>query len=156
MDNKARINLLISKCYALVARRPRTEKEIRDYLAEKKEGFEIIDKVVDHLKSKKVIDDKLFIKWWVGERNYFKPRGIRALKSELQQKGIEREILDDFFAGETINELELAKNELKRLKRRLDHLPYKDKYHKVIGHLSRRGFPYAIAKNAFEDLYKMK
>ncbi len=156
MDNKERIDFLINRSYALVQKRPRTEREIRDYLLRKKENSLVIEAVIEALKSKKLIDDNHFIKWWVEQRSYFKPRGIRALKAELRQRGINKELLDSYFEDENINELELAKNELKRVRRRFDALSPQDKYRKSVQYLLRRGFPFALARKAFEDLYQIE
>ena len=40
-----------------------------------------------------LIDDKKFAAWWVDQRVRLNPRGNIALKAELMQKGIDREII---------------------------------------------------------------
>jgi len=52
------------------------------------------------LKSKKVLNDFNFAKWWISQRSEFNPRGKRLLSQELKNKGVSEENIDkaiDFY-----------------------------------------------------------
>lgn len=116
---------LYDKCLLLISGRPRSEKEISDYL--KKQFSKIrkfssaentaagqldqnfISKVVDKLKEKNFLNDEEFARWFIEQRITFRPKGRRALIFELRQKGITRETAEKIM-GENFDELSLAKN----------------------------------------------
>ena len=52
-----------------------------------------LEAVVPKLIELDLLDDQKFARWWVDQRLTFRPRGNIALKSELLQKGIDREII---------------------------------------------------------------
>ena len=55
-----------------------------------------------------LIDDQKFARWWVDQRVRLNPRGNIALKTELMQKGIDREIIDSVLLSKD-QEIDLAK-----------------------------------------------
>jgi len=55
-----------------------------------------------------LIDDQKFAQWWVEQRVNSNPRGNIGLKAELQQKGIDREIIDSVLLSKD-QETDLAK-----------------------------------------------
>jgi regulatory protein len=131
--------------------RPRSEKEIRQNLLKHKIPDETISAVLDRLRTSSLVDDRDFAAQWVENRIRFKPRGKRALSSELFQKGISNEIIDQTLTG--IDEESLA-FELARSKSRkfmeLEEAAYKKK---IIGLLARRGFPYPITRHVVDTLW---
>lgn len=154
---------LLDRCYRLLSYRPRTEREIKDYLYRKfrKRKLEKMDKdaflrllkeVVERLKNEKLINDKEFIKWWVEQRSSFKPRGKFVLKRELFEKGVSGELIDRYFEENKLDEYTLAKKVLQKKKGQIENLSSKKRFKKGMGYLLRRGFPYSVAKKTFEDL----
>lgn len=83
--------------------RPRSEWEIRHKLKFKTKDQDLIDSVIEKLKTIGQINDSEFAKWFVEQRNVFKPKGIRAIETELRQRGVKAKVHNDF------SELELAK-----------------------------------------------
>ena len=81
----------LADAYRLLEVRVRAEREISDRLRRKEYDDEIITATVDHLRGLGLLDDAAFAQTWVRERG--RTRGARALRFELQQKGV---------AGETI------------------------------------------------------
>lgn len=149
---------LLQRCYRFLSLRNRSEKEIRDYLKKKikkikpNNSEKIIDLIVHQLKEEGLIDDKKFIRWWVEQRSYFRPRGVFALRQELQQKGVNRGLIDRYFKENKIDQLSLAKRVLEKKQGRLKPLTRKEKFKKAIEFLRRRGFSYEVAKQAFKNL----
>ncbi|MEK7620918.1 MAG: RecX family transcriptional regulator [Patescibacteria group bacterium] len=83
-----------TRALELIMRRPRSEKEMRDYARRKKWSDEIYQKVLARLKDKSYVDDKKFAEFWLKARIGGKPTSKRKISAELAQKGISREIAD--------------------------------------------------------------
>ena len=74
--------------------RPRSEKEIADFLKKKQVDSHNAQKIIDKLKEHKFLNDEEFASWWMEQRTMIKPRAIRVIKMELKQKGISKEIIE--------------------------------------------------------------
>ncbi len=132
--------LLYNKVLSLISRRPRTEKEIRDYLTKNDAGQTVVQSMIAKLKDRKFLDDEVFAKWFIEQRSTFRPKGKTALVQELRQKGIDRELIEGTFENEPVDEVGLAKAALAKKLRQFDRLPPDKRKEKIIGFLSRRGF----------------
>jgi len=132
--------------------RIRSEKEIRQNLIKHEVSEEIIERVLDRLRGASLANDREFASSWVENRIQFKPRGKRALSSELFQKGINNEIIEDVLTD--LNEEELAFACARSKIRRFSNLEEKAFQNKLSGLLSRRGFPYYIIKDVVSTLWK--
>jgi regulatory protein len=98
--------------------RPRSEREVTDWLKRKKVHESLYKELFDRLKRLELLDDAKFAAWWVEQRTTFRPKGKRALESELMQKGISREVIRQVLTNSPIDEEKmarglLAKNEYK-------------------------------------------
>jgi regulatory protein len=51
-----------------------------------------------------VLDDAAFARAWVESRDRARPRGERALRSELARKGIDRQLADDVLEERAIDQ----------------------------------------------------
>jgi len=132
--------------------RIRSEKEIHNNLTKHEVPGEIIERVIDRLRGASLVNDKEFATSWVENRIRFKPRGKRALSSELFQKGIQNEIIEDVLAD--LNEEELAYLCARSKITKYSGLDEKDFQKKLSGLLSRRGFPYHVIKDVVGSLWK--
>ncbi len=133
--------------WALV--RPRSEKEVRDYLYkkvfERKLDKDYIDLIVTRLKEKKYLDDLVFAKYYV--ENRFVKKGIsrRRLSLELMKKGVAKEIVAEVLDGRN-DEEEILKMIAKKRGR------YDDE--KLISYLCRQGFSFELVQNLVRDYEK--
>lgn len=132
--------------------RIRSEKEIRQNLNKHEVPEEIIERVLDRLRDASLVNDREFASQWVENRVQFKPRGKRALSSELFQKGINNEIIEDVLVD--LNEEELAYKCARSKITRFTGLEEKAFQKKLSGLLTRRGFPYHITKDVVGTLWK--
>lgn len=135
--------------------RPRSEKELRDKLKSKKASSEIVEKVIAKLKEQKFINDEEFARWWIESRTRFKPRSLRLIKLELRQKGISQDttekVINDLRF--TINDdLEQAKELIKKRIERFRNLSKQEIYQKLGGFLARRGFDWETIKQVIDEL----
>ena len=138
--------------------RPRSEKEISDYLHEKQRRKkeltdELISEIIKKLKSYKFIDDKNFAKLWVEQRIKYKNKPIRVIRFELKQKGINEELINEVLPKEEVREtdLESAKKLAEKRKDFYRSLDEKKRNEKVMSYLLRKGFNYDIVKKAVSE-----
>ena len=142
--------------------RPRSVKEMRDYLWRKtretkyktrsgeirqRQGVsqEIADRVYDRLSKKGYIDDRAFTRWWVENRNVSKGVSRRKLQAELSAKGVAPTIMDEIFTDTARNDKdELLKIVTKKRKN------YPDEQ-KLVQYLARQGFRFDDIKTVLAD-----
>jgi len=149
---------LYDKTLRFLSFRPRSEKEILDYLKnktsfakaaddQKEELSQTFDKILKKLKEYKFIDDLAFAKWFIENRK----KGKRLILLELSHKGISKEIIE-----EAQSLFDLAKKDSDLLEKLIDKKwkiyqrnPEKA-YEKMMGFLMRRGFDYDTVKKAIK------
>ena len=132
--------------------RARSRSEVETRLEQAGYTPEIRKKVLERLQRLGYIDDRAFATWWIDNRSRFNPRSGRALRQELWQKGVARDLVEDALAGLDDDDLALAAG-LKRASR-WRHLPREAFDKKMLGFLQRRGFNYSSARNAADQLWK--
>lgn len=81
--------------------RPRSAREVEQRLRKKAHSPETISTVMDRLRQHGYVDDREFARFWVNNRMSFSPRGPRLLRSELRQKGVPQEIVDEILSEHT-------------------------------------------------------
>lgn len=142
--------LLKGLAYGYLARRARTEQEVRTYLLAKAETLHIaqglIDPIIAHLKEHKYINDAHFVEAYVSYRLATKPKSTYLLRQELKKRGVSTEALDENLSSQTIDEESLAKQALSSHWRRIENLDPTTRLRRAILFLQRRGFSYSIAK----------
>jgi SOS response regulatory protein OraA/RecX len=71
---------------AFLSVRPRSVAETRGRLRHLGYPGSIVDVVVERLVSLAFLDDRAFSRWWVESRDRARPRGVMALRRELQRR----------------------------------------------------------------------
>ncbi len=139
----------------LLGNRPRSRYEIRQHLKKKKVASEAIEAVIQRLDAAGYLDDEAFARFWVENRLQFSPRGRRALRYELRQKGVPgdtiKQVLEDLLEGE--NEEESALDVATMYARRWKGIDYQSFRRKIGGVLSRRGYDYSIIQSVVRRLW---
>lgn len=79
--------------------RPRSIEEVRRHLVKKEVPDSHIAIVIERLRQRGYVDDMEFARYWVANRARFKPMGLRALRYELRQKGIDDDIINTQLAA---------------------------------------------------------
>lgn len=150
---------LFSKYYTLalryLTRRPRSVKEIRDYLLGKKATEEIILQIIKKLHDQKFQDDTEFAKWWIEQRSNARAKSDLIIRIELAQKGIDSEIITKLLhkdGDDRVSDLTKAKQIAEKKMRTLRALPKREQYQKLGAFLSRRGFDFETSKRAIDDI----
>jgi regulatory protein len=130
--------------------RPRSEVEVRRNLHKKDVEDEVVEVVVERLTRAGLLDDREFARYWVENRLQFKPRGARALRQELWQRGVPDSIIADTLAG--LDEEVAARKAADAGARRLAHLDPRDFRRRLWAYLARRGFSYAVIETLVEEM----
>lgn len=149
IENESVFGRLYTRTLEYCFARPHSAKEVKDYLYKKtrdsrtkdggvKKGVspEVTKRVYDRLLEKGYIDDKKFTNYWVENRQIRKGISERKLKLELQQKGIDRTIVEEVLSKNIRNDdEELQKIIAKKRKKYPDDMKLKQ-------YLLRQGFSY--------------
>ncbi len=140
----------MEKAFRLLARRPRSEKEITDALLRADFPPPVCTRIIHRLKEMDYLDDRAFADWWIENRAEFNPRSRWALHQELSQKGVSNAIIEDVLSQ--FDDQTLAMTAAKKRAHRWKHLPPQQFETKMMGFLQRRGFSFAVARRTVEAL----
>lgn len=145
---------IFTKALKFISLRPRSEREIKNWLLRKKVEANISKFVLKKLKSLDLINDLEFAKWWIEQRITFSPRGKRLIKLELLRKGVKRELIKEAFSFFDFDEKRLIKKLLvkKGFKKTGNDLKNKKR---LFSFLLRKGFGQDVIKDVlkFDDIY---
>ncbi|MBR3115683.1 RecX family transcriptional regulator [Candidatus Saccharibacteria bacterium] len=120
--------------------RPRSVREIRDYLRGKK--AECADEIVSRLVSRGYLDDRKFAEWWVENRFVKKGVSRKRLAMELMKKGVTRDIVDEVLAG---------RDETQEIRKMIAKKRSKYDDEKLMAYLCRQGFPYDLVQRLVKE-----
>jgi regulatory protein len=131
--------------------RPRSAAEVRRNLTDHEIATAVADEIIERLEGKGYLDDLAFAKFWVSNRQQFKPKGTRALRFELKEKGIADDIISEVLAEVDTSEAayQAGKDKARRL-HGLDKRAFRDK---LAGYLLRRGFDYETVREVSDRLF---
>jgi regulatory protein len=137
--------------YRLISLRPRSTAEIRRHLHKKGVDDGSIEQVIGRLTELDLLDDAAFARYWVDQRETFKPRGRRALQYELTQKGLSRQLVEQALAE--VDEKAAARRAGEKKASLWAHLSEEEFLTKMGGFLGRRGFDYALIAEVSAQLW---
>lgn len=96
------------------------------------------------------LDDEAFARFWVENRDTFKPRGPLALRQELRQKGVPDQIIDTVL--ETVDVEDAAYRAAQKKLSRYRGETLTDFKRKLGGFLGRRGFGFGVVNDVLTRL----
>jgi len=133
--------------------RPRSRAEVERYLRGKGITEDGIAGVIERLEQANYLDDEAFARFWVENREEFKPRSRRALHYELRQKGVSSQVIARALnaSGDEAAAWRAVEGRLARWA----GLPRNELRQKIANYLSRRGFDYEIITLIFEKACEM-
>lgn len=151
-----------SKTLVYVLTRPRSQREVRDYLyrqtrtkvymvkGELKEKLgmspTLSDRIIERLVEKEYLDDRRFAQYWIENRNIKKGISEKTLRHELFNKGVSSAIVEAEMDSSGRNDKEeLMKVVIKR--QRL----YSDQ-NKFIKYLITKGYRYDLIQEVLSEL----
>ena len=86
------IQTAFQRAVRFLSYRPRSVEEVRRYLVKKELPDSVAAAVIDRLQRRGYVDDRAFARFWIENRNAFKPMAPRALRYELRQKGVDADV----------------------------------------------------------------
>jgi len=158
LEEESQFGKLYTRALEYSLMRPRSRREINDYLYRKtrdaptktggiRKGVskELTVRVFERLVEKNYVDDEKFARFWIENRNLRKGTSMRKLSAELSAKGVDRAIIDRLL-DETDREDE---DELRKIIAKKRHR-YDDEQ-KFMAYLARLGFSYDDIKSALSE-----
>ena len=146
--------------------RPRSEKEVSDYLKKKLSYFrapeedkrkieDTIKKITDRLKKHSFINDDEFARIWISQRTKIKPRALRVIKQELLLKGIVKEKIEELLGkgeNEIPSDFQMAFVMAQKRAKRYKNLEKKEFFEKMGRFLASKGFNYDTIKEVIAKI----
>jgi regulatory protein len=159
IEKSSEYTKLLQKVIDYAMLRPRSEKEVRDYLVfRRKISDDESAKLLEYLKSKLILSDESFAEWFIKTRLDSGVHGENKIRAELQKKGVKKSIVDEVLASfkssenYTNSETEKVETYVKKI---LKTVKYKDKFdlkRKVFSRLAGRGFGYEVIERVWKSL----
>jgi regulatory protein len=133
--------------------RPRSTEEVRRYLEKRGFPMDVQETTLTRLREGGFLDDRTFARFWVEEREQFRPRGRHALRYELRQKGVDAELVEEALASvdEEAGAYEAARPQAVRFIRQ--GLGAQGFFRKLGQFLLRRGYGYEVAHRVVSRLW---
>lgn len=128
---------------AYVARRIRSEWELRDYFRRKGYELELAEQLIVRLDKLGFVNDERFAEAWVSNRRLLKPVSKRRLTQELRQKRIDDEIIEEVLQEDVTDEQQVLRDLVVRKRKQTK---YQDDL-KLMQYLARQGFSYDDIKS---------
>lgn len=152
LKDTAKSDKAYNQTLGLIARRPRSEWEIREYLKRKEHDPEFIDSIVERLYGSKWLNDTEFAKRWVENRRLLKSTSKRRLQRELKAKRVSDDVIQQVLEEDETDEKEVLADLVARKRKQTR---YRDN-EKLMAYLMRQGYNYGDVKDAInlqgEDL----
>jgi len=133
--------------------RPRSEKELKDYLTKKECDPLISKRIIESLTRDRFLNDEEFVRMWIRERTLIKPKAIRVIKMELKQKGISKEMIESAFENSEDSpvDLDLAVRLAEKKLRTIHDQSDKFKVREKLGrYLASKGFDWDTIKEVID------
>lgn len=147
------MQLAIDTAVRFLAGRPRSEYEVRRRLRRARIDEAVIEAVLAQLRRHNLLDDVAFARYWVEQRQTFRPRGARLLRAELAARGIDSSIVRDASACVEPTSLEDA---YRAAAKRARHLPADERVFtaRLSRWLAGRGFDWATITPVVQRLWR--
>lgn len=144
------VNSAVDRAARFLSYRPRSTQEIHQHLADKDMSEAVIEAALRRLERMGYLDDHAFARYWVENRDTFKPRSPRALRYELRQKGLTDSVIDEVLDEFDVEDA--ARRAAQSKVRRYRGATPTEFRSKIGAFLQRRGFSYDIVRDVVEQL----
>ncbi|MFC4035105.1 recombination regulator RecX [Streptomyces polygonati] len=139
-------------CLRLLTGTPRTRRQLADALRKREIPDEIAEHVLERFQDVGLIDDHAFANAWVESRHRGRGLARRALARELQQRGVDAELVTEAVGLLNSEQEEQTARELVR--RRLPAtrgLDRDKRIRRLAGMLARKGYSEGLALKVVRD-----
>ncbi len=128
--------------------RPRSCAEVVTYLQGRDVSEQQIEAIIARLERAGLLDDEAFARYWVENRERFRPKGLHALRYELRNKGLKDEVIERALGSVDVSES--AYRAAGKKARQLSQADSSTFRRKLVAYLARRGFDHEVAREAVE------
>ena len=150
VTKKAEFQKALDRLIMFATLRPRSEKEIKDWMIRKKVNESLKKSLIDRINNLDLLNDRKFARWWVDQRIAFKSKSLRDLDYELRNKGIAKEIISEVLAETEIDELGSAKRLIEKNYYKWSRFSGSIARQKKSVFLARKGFTWDIIKRVIK------
>ena len=152
-DDNKELTRARNTAYRCLTYRPRSRAEIIQKLQDKEFKEEIIEAVLAGLARLGYVNDRQFADQWAQSRIRLRGFGRRRIEQELRNKGIDREIIREVFAGIYIGEMEIETAKLVAEKKinTMKSIDRETRRRRLAGFLERKGFSFEIIRTVLRD-----
>lgn len=150
ITKKAEFQKALDRLLVFTTLRPRSEKEVNDWMKRKKVDENFKNTLIEKLHKLDLLDDEKFAKWWIGQRLQFKSKSKRELIQELRNKGIDKSIISNVTSMIRINEVEAARRLLEKNIYKWSRFPKRIASQKMSLFLARKGFGWDVIKKVLQ------
>ncbi len=141
----------LQSAFNFLSYRPRSEAEVVQHLQKRETPEETVQQVLDRLRALEFTNDQQFAQTWVNNRSEFRPRGARALRQELRQKGVAESHIQAALVD--VDEGQLALEAARKKAVRYAGLDKPVFQKKMYGFLARRGFNHDAIQDAIRQVW---
>lgn len=143
-----------SRAINYISGKLKTKYEVRLKLKENGFAEEIIDEVLDILEKEEYLNDKIYCEIFIEDKRKLNGYGKNKIKSLLIQKGISKNIFEDFldefeYDEEFDNALKMGIKKLNLLSNEEDKFKKKQK---IINYLAYRGFGFDVINDVLKEI----
>ena len=155
-------SLLWNKVLRHVARRERSEKEVREYIQKIITNYKLRitngqEEIIQKLKQQDFLNEERFVKAYIHDSIELQNKGKHRIKFELEKRGIDENIIDKYLSKiEEGDELEKALEFAKRRYEFMKKLPVLTQKRRLYGLLVRRGFSPEIALDTIDKIVQKR
>ncbi|MCK4368323.1 MAG: RecX family transcriptional regulator [Dehalococcoidales bacterium] len=132
--------------------RPRSEAELRQRLHRRGFDGDNVETAIARLKEQGLVDDLAFAQFWKDNRQSFSPRSQWLTRSELRQKGVAKDIIDQVVAD--VDDEDSAYRAAMSRARSLPTADYQSFRRRLGEYLKRRGFGYGVISHTVQQVWQ--
>lgn len=136
------------RALGILAKRDKTEAEIRKKLAESLTDPVSLEAAMDFVRSFGYVDDYRYSCDYL--RNKRRRKSFRVIRMELSQKGIPGQILDEVFEEAGDQELSDVREQIRKYSKRFPKLDW-EAQQKIQGHFYRKGYDGGLIRRILEE-----
>lgn len=143
-----------SRAINYISGKLKTKYEVRLKLKENGFAEDIIDEVLDILENEEYLNDRVYCEIFIEDKKKLNGYGKNKIKSLLIQKGISKNIFEDFldefeYDDEFDNALKMGIKKLNLLSNEEDNFKKKQK---IINYLAYRGFGFDVINDVLREI----
>ena len=143
-----------SRAINYISGKLKTKYEVRLKLKENGFAEDVIDEVLNILEKEEYLNDKVYCEIFIEDKKKLNGYGKNKIKSLLIQKGISKNIFEDFlnefeYDEEFDNALKMGIKKLELLSNEEDNFKKKQK---IINYLTYRGFGFDVINDVLKEI----